>query len=489
MSQLKLDQLPMFIGQSNVEIEELVLGCFVNFPDTYYLLSDQVSIKDFTRSETRYIYQAIKEVSKQSKIDIATITDMLVKKKYIDLLYAEKQMNMNVYLENICDSVDTDSHIKEHLKILNEYNQKREFFILSRDISESCNNSESTNTILNMINQKVLNIQEMGEVVDFTVDGSIKEMLEDLDSESSRGCKSGIPKVDAFMHQFDLNNLIIIAGAPSMGKTAFALEIFKNAFMYYDYKPMFFSLEMTVLELTKRMIASCSCVELRKIREKKFDPIDRADLNKTAKSFKNKVYFIDDKSRKLGKILNQIRKHVIRHGTSLVIIDYMQLVSNSSKSVNREQEIAQISRSFKEIAAELEIVIISLSQLNRQVSARVNKRPMLSDLRESGSIEQDADMVIFPFRPAYYDAGEKSIPPIENDVEIIFAKGRSVGIGSVYVSYISKYVKFVSDNKEHEKIQVLTNENYSIKKDEDTSGDSYNSNKSLLGFSKKNITI
>ena len=172
MNQLSLDQMPLFVGQSNVEIEELVLGCFVNFPDSYYLLSDQVSIKDFTRSETRYIYQAIKEVSKESKIDIATITDMLVKKKYIELLYAEKQMNINLYLENICENVDTDKHIKEHLTILNEYNQKREFFVLSRNISESCNNSEPTNEILNMINQKVLTIQEMGEVVDFTVKGT-----------------------------------------------------------------------------------------------------------------------------------------------------------------------------------------------------------------------------------------------------------------------------------------------------------------------------
>jgi len=489
MNQLSLDQMPLFVGQSNVEIEELVLGCFVNFPDSYYLLSDQVSIKDFTRSETRYIYQAIKEVSKESKIDIATITDMLVKKKYIELLYAEKQMNINLYLENICENVDTDKHIKEHLTILNEYNQKREFFVLSRNISESCNNSEPTNEILNMINQKVLTIQEMGEVVDFTVKGSIDDMLEDLESEAARGCKSGIPKVDDFMHQFDLASLIIIAGAPSMGKTAFALEIFKNAFMKYDYAPLFFSLEMTIIELTKRMIASCSCVELRKLREKKFDPIDKNDINKTANAFKSKVYFIDDKSRKLGKILNQIRKHVIRYKTKLVVIDYMQLVTNNSNSGNREQEVAQISRSFKEISAELEIVVVSLSQLNRQVSARTNKRPMLSDLRESGSIEQDADMVIFPYRPAYYDIGEKSIPPMENDVEVIFAKGRSTGVGKVYVSYISKYVKFVSDIKEHEKIQILANQNYSIREEPNKKGNSYNSNKSLLGFGKENITI
>ena len=281
------------------------------------------------------------------------------------------------------------------------------------------------------------------------------------------------------MHQFDLKNKIIIAGRPSMGKTAFALEIFKNAFMKYDYAPLFFSLEMTIIELTKRMIASCSCVELRKLREKKFDPIDKNDINKTANAFKSKVYFIDDKSRKLGKILNQIRKHVIRYKTKLVVIDYMQLVTNNSNSGNREQEVAQISRSFKEISAELEIVVVSLSQLNRQVSARTNKRPMLSDLRESGAIEQDADIVSFIYRPEYYGIDEwddDERTPSEGQAEFIVAKHR-------------KYVKFVSDIKEHEKIQILANQNYSIREEPNKKGNSYNSNKSLLGFGKENITI
>jgi len=489
MGQLSLDQMPSFVGQSNVEIEELVLGCFINFPDSYYLLSDQVSIKDFTKSETRYIYNSIKDISKESVIDIATVTDMIVKKKYNEFLYKEKQMNIISYLEEISDRVDTNAHIKEHIRILNEYNQRREFFILSRDINEACNESKSTGDIINIVNQKVLNIQQMGEVKDFDQKKSIDDVIEDIQAEESEGVKSGVPKLDEFIHQFDYNNFIVIAGAPSMGKTAFALEVFKNGFYKYDYKPLFFSLEMSVRELTKRLLASCSCIPLRKLRDKSMDAIDIQEMKNMGAKFKDKEYFIDDKSRSLGKIINQIRKHVIRHGTKVVIVDYLQLVTYKSKSGSREQEIATISRALKEVAAELGIVVIALSQLNRQVNSRNNKRPMLSDLRESGAIEQDADMVIFPYRPAYYMMAERPIPPLEDDVEIIIAKGRSTGVGTVHVSYISKYVKFVSDYKEHEKIQVLASQSVSVEKNKPSSGNSQDSDQGVLELGKKGFEI
>jgi len=455
--QLSFENLPNFIGQTNSEIEELVLGTFVNYPDTFYLLSDSVSIKDFSTTETRLIFQAILELSKISKIDIATVTDMLIKKKYVLISSAKNDINLITFLENICDKVDTNTNIQDHVKILNGYTQRRELFSLSRDINEMCNDSKEPLDIIQDINKRVLNIQELSEVEDFNVNKSIDKFVSDLNSKKPQGIVSGIPALDKFIYQFDLNNLVIIAGAPSMGKTAFALEIFKNAFMYNNAYPIMFSLEMTDLELTKRLISSYSCIELHKFRDKKLDSIDKSDVKKAVERFKECRYFIDDKSRRLGKIINQIRKQVIRHGSKLVIIDYLQLISYKSKSGNREQEIATISRSLKEVAAELKIVVIALSQLNRQVNARTNKRPMLSDLRESGSIEQDADMVIFPYRPAYYEMQDKGIPPMETDVECIIAKGRSTGVGTVYLNYVSKYVKFISDFKENAKIQILAN--------------------------------
>jgi len=247
---------------------------------------------------------------------------------------------------------------------------------------------------------------------------------------------------------------------------------------------------MSKLELTKRMVASYACIELRKLRDKKkLDVIDKQDIKKSADLFRSKQYFIDDKARKLTKILNSIRKHVIRHKTKLVIIDYLQLITYNSKSGNREQEIATISRALKEIAAELEIVVIALSQLNRQVNSRQNKRPVLSDLRESGAIEQDADMVIFPFRPAYYEMSEKGIPAMETDVELIIAKGRSTGVGTVYTTYISRYVKFVSDFKENEKIQVFANQNTGVKNYKVSPGIGGNSDQGSMEFGKENSQV
>ena len=463
IGQLSFDSLPNFIGQTNSEIEELVLGTFVNYPDTYYLMSDSISIKDFSTTETRSIFQAIVELSKISTIDIATVTDMLIKKKYVLLTSAKSDVNLIAFLEDICDRVDSDKSIKEHVRILNEYTQRRELVLLGKEVQEMCNNSKDPSEIIQSINKSVLDIQELAEVEDFSVKKSMENFMDDLESEVARGVTSGIPALDKFIYQFDLNNLIIIAGAPSMGKTAFVLEIFKNNIIYNDSKPIMFSLEMTDLELTKRLISSYTCIEMHKFRDKKIDEVDKSDIKRAMKIFGERHYFIDDKSRRLGKIINQIRKQVIRHGSKLVIIDYLQLISYKSKSGNREQEIATISRALKEVAAELGIVVIALSQLNRQVSARTNKRPMLSDLRESGAIEQDADMVIFPFRPAYYEMQEKGIPEMETDVEIIIAKGRSTGVGTVYLNYVSKYVKFVSDFKENAKIQVLANSTIGIK--------------------------
>lgn len=462
--QLSFDNLPNFIGQTNVEIEEVVLGTFVNYGDTYYLLSDSVSVKDFSTTETRLIYSAICDLSKVSKIDITTVTDMLIKKKYVILSSQKNEINLINYLEMICDKADTDKNIKDYVNILNGYTQRRELATLSREISEMCNQSHEGIDIIQSIHKSLLDIQELAEVEDFNVEKSMVNFINDLESEVSLGVRSGIPCLDNFIYQFDLNNLVIIAGAPSMGKTAFALEIFKNNIMFDGVNPLFFSLEMTDLELTKRLVSSFSCIEMYKFRDKSLDSIDKSQVQKTVDIFKSRNYFIDDNSRKLGKIINQIRKQVIRHGSKLVIIDYLQLISFSSKSGNREQEIATISRSLKEVAAELKIVVIALSQLNRQVNSRPNKRPMLSDLRESGAIEQDADMVIFPYRPAYYEMQDRGIPELETDVEVIIAKGRSTGVGTVYANYVSKYVKFISDFKENAKIQILAHSTVSVQK-------------------------
>lgn len=433
-----------FFGQNNIEIEELVLGAFVNFPDSYYQVADQISIEEFSSQETRYIYTSIKEVAIYSKIDIATVTDKIIQKKYDSVMSKQNGFKLLSYLNNICEQVETDAHLQEHIKLLNGYAQRRALLVLGKNIIESCNDMIDPAEIIDDVARTSINIQEMGEVEEFNKSSRIDEIVKTIKNrEIPPVLKSGIKNLDKFMFGWEYGEMIVVAGAPSMGKTAFALEIFKNA-INYSYNPVFFSLEMTDQALLKRMFASYAEVEVSKMRSMSLDDNEVSKLEEAANKFKSNNFWIDYKSRKISKICNQIRKFVIRHKTKLVILDYLQLADcDGVKTNNREQQIAIMSRSLKEVAAELDIVIIPLSQINRGVNSRENKRPMLSDLRESGSIEQDADMVCFVFRPAYYNIqGEKE--DIEN-AELIVAKGRNTGVGTVEIKYVPKFTKYLSD--------------------------------------------
>ncbi len=443
-NQLNLLSEGQFFGQNNKEIEELVLGAFVNFPDSYYQVADQLGIDEFSTPETRYIYTAIKETAEDSKIDIATVTDKLVQKKYHDIMSKKTGFNLCRYLNTICEDAETDMHIKEHTRLLNGYAQRRALLILGKNIVEQCNDMEDPVEIIDETTRSVINIQEMGEVEDFNSNKAIDEIVNSIrNRELPEYIKSGVEALDKFMFGWELGDFVVLAGAPSMGKTALALEILKNT-INMGYNPGFFSLEMNAKALMKRMFASDAEIDMSKIRRMDLSEEEMTALEKSAEKFKEAKFFIDYKSRKLGKIANQVRKHVIRHKTKIVFLDYLQLAElDTKKTTNRQEQVSIMSRALKELAAELDIVVIALSQINRGVNARDNKRPMLSDLRESGSIEQDADMVCFVYRPAYYDIqGEK--PSIEN-AELIIAKGRNTGVGTVDVKYVPRFTKYLSD--------------------------------------------
>lgn len=201
---------------------------------------------------------------------------------------------------------------------------------------------------------------------------------------------------------------------------------------------------MTDEELLQRILSAEAQVDGKKIRTMDLGEYEETKLNQVSEKLKGYDFWIDYKSRKLSTVCNQIRKYVIRHGSKIVFIDYLQLmIYDGKKTGNRQEEISIITRTLKETAAELDIVIIVLSQLNRAVNSRANNRPVLSDLRESGAIEQDADMVIFIYRESYYNVEAKSEDPTE-DVELIIAKGRSVGTGTVDALWTGRYTKFTS---------------------------------------------
>jgi len=438
-----------FIGQSNIDIEEIVLATFVNYPESYFKVADQLSVREFSVTETRYIYLAIKELSEVSKIDIATVTDKLIQKKYTDIVYKQKKgFDLIVMLNNICERVESDMHLQEHCRILNGYAKRRELNALGDNIKVQCNEMVDPMEVINEITTAIVSIQEMGDIEEFDINEENKKVYKSLDpkKEGELEVKTYINNVDKFIYCLEPSELVIIGAAPSMGKTSFALEIFKNQIVN-DIPAAFFSLEMGTTQLLNRMYAVESEVSLSKMRTRMLSQNERARINRTIGGFETKKFFIDDRARKISHIANKIRKYVIRHKVKLAIIDYLQLMTcDMGRPNNREQEISIISRTLKELATELAIPIIALSQINRAIHQRSNKRPTLGDLRESGSIEQDADMVIFVHRPAYFQI-EESIPYVEN-AELIFAKGRSTGVGTVDIKFKSSMTKFISNEEE-----------------------------------------
>lgn len=443
MNQMSLMTEGQFIGQNNVELEELVLGAIINYPEKYYELSEQLSDKDFTAMQNVHVYKAIVDVAKESKIDIATVTDMIVQKKYHEV-FKSRGFDILTHINDMCERIDTDLHLEAHIKILNGYAKRRAILVLGKNVIEKCNEMEDPDNILSDISGKILSIQEMGEVEDFNSIKSVETLIQSFhNTERPELFESGIESLDEFIEGFEKGELIIVAGAPSMGKTACALEMFKNS-IFQNYNPVYYSLEMSDQALMKRLFSSECDIELRKMRSNEFSKEDVGSLEHFAVELKKKKFWIDYKSRKLNKICSSIKKNVIKNKSKIVFIDYLQLIiSEGGKQSTREQEVAKISRALKELAAELDIPIIALSQISRAVNSRENKRPGLSDLRESGAIEQDADMVCFVYRPAYYNLDNAPIPHLE-DAEIIIAKGRNTGVGTVNVQFVSRFTKYIS---------------------------------------------
>jgi replicative DNA helicase len=442
-----------FIGQSNADVEEVVLATFVNYPESYFRVADQLTINEFSSTENRYIYQAIKELSEVSKIDIATVTDKLIQKKYVDIMHGVKKgFDLIVHLNGICERIDSDNHLLQHVEILNGYAKRRALTVLAEDINKDCNDMVDPQDTVNRISTTIVDIQEMGDIEEFDINKANKEVYASLEPKKKGDIlvQSHIAVVDKFIYCFEPTELIIIAAAPSMGKTALALEIFKNQ-ITHDTEVAIFSLEMGQTQLLNRMYAVEADIDLSKIRQRLISTDERKRLDTVIGQFENKKFWIDDRSRKLSHISNRIRKFVIRHKVKLIMIDYLQLITcDMGKPSNRENEVAIISREFKNLALELKIPIIALSQINRAIHQRSDKRPTLGDLRESGAIEQDADMVCFVHRPAYFNI-QGGIPNIEY-AELIFAKGRSTGMGMVEIAFQSSKAKFMSNSYEEMKL-------------------------------------
>lgn len=434
------------------QIEANILGAMIQSPkacdNAIALLKDQ----DFTIRDNQIVFQTITELFKNNQgIDVATIADALVKK---DLLARIGGID---YLSYLVLNYISDANVREHIDILIERTTKRQLAKALKKIDQDLQSDKEITNILANAEAEIIQVSnERNNEELLPISESIDEVVQKIEqlqksNQTLTGVASGINNLDSLTSGFQPGDFIILAARPSMGKTALALNFALNAagnLKQKDEAILIFSLEMPKDQLITRMISCQGNFDAQKLRSKsKFTHDDWNRISNTAEQLKLKKIIIDDSAGlKVLELQAKLRKLVREHDIKLVIIDYLQLLSNSGNSESRQQEVSNISRSLKICARELNIPIICLSQLSRLVERREEKRPLMSDLRESGAIEQDADLIMFLYRDDYYKekSNEESTKDSqENSIaEIIISKHRNGPTGKVLTVFIPKWGKF-----------------------------------------------
>ena len=437
----------------NIEAEQSVLGAM--FLSKYALQKsiENLSPEVFYKDAHAKIFNVMTDLAEAgSAIDITTVTAELDKRKEL------KQVGDVEYLSEIVNIVPSAANVDEYIKIVEEKAILRKLIETATEITTSGYSSkEDISTILDSAEKKILNVVKTRKGTEFrTIQDVLFKTQADLEKlAQSHGEITGLPtgfydldKVTAGLHP---NELIIIAARPAMGKTAFALNLATNIAMNAKKTVALFNMEMGAEQLAVRMLSSVGQIEFNKLKNGRLEHNDWKRVNEAISRLADTKMYIDDTP---GMTIAEIRAKCRRlasseDGLDIVIIDYLQLISGGPKYAgNRQQEIAEISRSLKTLAMELEIPVIALAQLSRSVEGRDDKRPILSDLRESGSIEQDADIVAFLYRDDYYNK-ESAIDENTSKSEFIIGKHRSgptTTINLIFRRNTSTFVNFI--NKE-----------------------------------------
>lgn len=419
----------------NLEAEMAVLGC--SFLTNYALdkVCEELDSDMFISEPNRRIFDAIKSLH-QSKIplDSATVKNEIEKKGSINLIGGIE------YLSEVIDSVITAANVDYYIDIVREKALRRKLIDVTNTITSSAyDEEENTNDLIDDAERKIFSVTKARKAGEFKTIGEVmrstQQDLERLAKNQNEitGIPSGFYDLDKLTSGFHPNELIILAARPAMGKTAFGLNLAVNAAQKTDKAVAIFNMEMSAEQLAIRMIAAAGGIELSKLKTGRLEHNDWKKVNEAMSELGDTNLYIEDSS---GMTISEIRAKCRRlatqeKGLGLVVIDYLQLITGSAKyEGNRQQEVSEISRSLKTMAMELKIPVIALAQLSRSVELRENKRPIMSDLRESGSIEQDADIVAFLYRDDYYNkpAGDNSNVSI---TELIIGKHRNGGTGTI----------------------------------------------------------
>ncbi|CQR45833.1 Replicative DNA helicase [Paraliobacillus sp. PM-2] len=427
----------------NIEAEQAVLGAIFLEPDAMSTASELLLPTDFYRASHQRIFQVMMQLSdKGEPIDLVTVTTSLSNAKQLD------DVGGVSYLSDLASAVPTAANISYYTKIVEEKALLRRLIRTATDIvTESFSKEDDVEEVLSEAERNILEVSNRKNSGAFK---NIKDVLievydniEQLHQNDAdiTGIPTGFRDLDKITSGFQRNDLIIVAARPSVGKTAFALNIAQNVAIKTDENVAIFSLEMGAEQLVNRMLCAEGNIDAQRLRTGHLETEDWGKLTMAMGSLSNAGIFIDDTPGiRVNEIRSKCRRLKQEHGLGMILIDYLQLIQGSANSrENRQQEVSEISRSLKGLARELNVPLIALSQLSRGVESRQDKRPMMSDLRESGSIEQDADIVGFLYRDDYYDKESEK----QNIIEIILAKQRNGPVGTVELAFVKEYNKFV----------------------------------------------
>lgn len=413
----------------NYDAEQAVLGAMFLSKYAAQKCVENLSQELFYSESHQKIFSVVSELVENSKpVDITTVTEELEKKKFL------KEIGGIVYLTELVNSVPSASNVDEYIKIVNEKAILRRLILESDRINKQAYDaSEELNDILDSAEKGILNVVKTRKGTEFR---SIQEVLFKTQSDLEKlaqnkgeitGLSTGFYEIDRITSGLHPNELIIIAARPAMGKTAFALNLATNIAENQSKAVALFNMEMGAEQLAIRMLSSAGQIDQNKLKRGYFEHDDWKRINQAMSRLADTKLFIDDTP---GMTMSEIKAKCRRlasqkDGLAIVIIDYLTLIQGSTKyQGNRQQEVSEISRSLKTMAMELEVPVIALAQLSRSVEGREDKRPMLSDLRESGSIEQDADIVAFLYRDDYYNKQAAEDSQI-SESEFIIAKHRN----------------------------------------------------------------
>ncbi len=431
--------------------EQSVIGSMLLDKNAITRVIDILRPDSFYRDAHRFIYEAILDLFDRGEpIDLVTVTDAMRKGGKLDAVGG------SVYVADLINSVPTSANVEYYAKIVEEKATLRRLIDTGTQIvSDSFEAAENVDQILDNAEKAIFGIALKRVREGFNkIDSVIKGVLDKIDSlydkkESITGISTGYPDLDRLTAGFQNSDLIIIAARPSVGKTALALNIAENVAVKHKIPVAIFSLEMSKEQLAQRMLCSEAEVNAQKLKTASLSDTGWKKLTRALGRLSEAPIFIDDSASITStEIRAKARRLKLERGLGLIIIDYMQLMRGRSRVENRVQEISEIARSLKTMARELELPVVALSQLSRAIEQRTDRMPRLSDLRESGEIEQTADLVMFIHREDYYNPQSER----GNIAEIIIAKQRNGPVGTIELVFRKEIAKFCSKETRYEQV-------------------------------------